>query len=114
MRRKRPRLRHRRSGNWLIGRLRSIASGENRLAKVLRDDAQDDIEGKNGLASRTRTRGLRLECRDRLVARDRRKVVEEIVQAVPTFQVVDQVAQGDTRADKDRCSAVNLRIAMHS
>ena len=40
------------------------------------------------------------------------KIVEELVQAVVAFEVVDQVAQRDAGSDEDRCPAQDLRVAV--
>ena len=51
--------------------------------------------------------------RDRLAPRDRGKIIQEFIEALPRFEVVDEVAQRHARADEDRRSAQDLRVAMN-
>jgi hypothetical protein len=50
---------------------------------------------------------------DDLLARDSRKCVEELVEAVIPFEIVDEVPEWHTRANEDGSAAKNLRIAMN-
>ena len=55
----------------------------------------------------------RFQRADRLVARNRGEVIQEFVQAISAFQVINQVAQRDARTDKDGSSAEDFRIAVN-
>jgi len=50
---------------------------------------------------------------DRLIARNRREIIQEVVQALSPLQVIDQVAQRDARAYKDWGAAKDFRVAVH-
>lgn len=51
--------------------------------------------------------------RDRLRSGDTRKRVEKLVEAVVSFEVVDQVPERNTRADKNGRAAQNFRVAVN-
>src|SRR5438034_1373695 len=52
------------------------------------------------------------QCRYGLLARDAREIVEELVETVIPFEVIDQVPQRHPRADEDRCPPQNFRVAV--
>jgi hypothetical protein len=54
------------------------------------------------------------QCGNRLLSRDCRKGVEELVEAVVPFEVVNQVTERYARPDEYRCAAQNVRIAMNN
>ena len=54
-----------------------------------------------------------LEGGDRLIARNRREVVQEFVDTVSALEIVDQVAQRDSCTNENRDSAQDLRVAVH-
>jgi len=54
----------------------------------------------------------RLQDGNSLFARDRREIVEKFVEALPAFQIIDEVSEGDASSDEDRCASENLRIAV--
>jgi hypothetical protein len=56
----------------------------------------------------------RFQSCQRLVPRDRRKRVEELVEGVASLEVIDQVAQWDSSADKDRRPAQDFTIAVYN
>ena len=68
-------------------------------------------------SSRMRTRSHRFmrgfQCSNGLLARHGRKRVKELVQTVISFEIIDQVAKRDPRADKNRCAAENSRVAVN-
>lgn len=49
----------------------------------------------------------------RKLPRNGREVVQELVQSVATFEIVDQRLEGNARPDEDRLAAQYLRICMY-
>ncbi len=54
-----------------------------------------------------------LERGNRLLSTDGGKVVEELCQRVPAFQIIDQGLQGYPSSDENGSSAENLRIGVN-
>ena len=54
----------------------------------------------------------RFQSCQRLVPRNRWKRIEELVEAVASFEVINQVAQRHSSADKDRRPAQDVTIAV--
>src|SRR5437868_15115982 len=52
------------------------------------------------------------QCRYGLLARDAREIIEELVERVIPFEVIDQVPQRHPRADEDRCPPQYFRVAV--
>src|SRR5262245_7054012 len=50
---------------------------------------------------------------DRLISTDRRKRVKEVLESVASFKVVKQILDRDARADEDRDSSEDPRMAVH-
>ena len=50
--------------------------------------------------------------RDRLLARDGREVIQELVEAVAAFQIIDEIAQRYPRAYEDRSASEDFGIAV--
>src|SRR3954447_11023461 len=57
--------------------------------------------------------GHLLEKRDRLLTADAGKVIQEFVQVVSTFEVLDKGLRRHPRAHEHRLPAVDLRVTMH-
>ena len=51
------------------------------------------------------------QCLDSLVVTYRRKIIQEFVKVVASFQIVDQVFNGNASALKHRCARKNFVIA---
>lgn len=53
------------------------------------------------------------QCSHRLLTTDGWKLVEEDVETVSGFEIVEKRLHGDTRIDEDRRSAEDFRISMY-
>jgi len=90
------------------------ASGEPDCLNVM--SAQHPRDGRgNDSSSRRRTGSQQVlgnvQGSDRLFPGNRGKVVQERLEAITSGQVVEQVLDGDARANEDRRSTQNLRVA---
>ena len=56
----------------------------------------------------------RFQSYQRLVPRNRWKHIEELVEAVASFEVINQVAQRHSSVDKDRRPAQDVTIAVYN
>ena len=55
----------------------------------------------------------RLQRRDRLFASHCREVIQEFVEAVAPFEIIDEIAQRYQRAHEDGCASQDFGVAMH-
>lgn len=55
-----------------------------------------------------------LECADGLIPRDSGEVDEELVQRVPSLEVVDEGLKWNPRADEDRLASQDVGVGMHN
>ena len=55
----------------------------------------------------------RFDDRNDLFARDSGKSVEKILDGLTTFEVINQILQGNPRSDKNRCAAHDFGIRMY-
>jgi hypothetical protein len=54
----------------------------------------------------------RLERRDDLLTRDGGKCIQELFDAITTFEVVDEISERDTSALEHRCATEDVRITV--
>ena len=77
----------------------------------------EEVYRRNDSSSTTRVWrrnfASKFECSDGLPSRNRRKRLQELVERVSDFKIVEEILHGNARADKDGHAALNVRIAVN-